>query len=66
MGDVTNLRQVRKRRQRSEQEREAAANRVIHGRRADDVRQQRRILERDETRLEAHRRERPGDNDPEP
>jgi hypothetical protein len=65
MGDITNLRQARKRKRRSEREREAAANRALHGRRADEIRQQWLIHERDEARLEAHRRVRSGDNDPE-
>ncbi len=64
MGGVTNLRQARKRKQRLEREREAAANRVTHGRRAEEVQQQRLTQERDETRLEAHRRVRSGANDP--
>ena len=64
MGDVTNLRQARKRKRRTEREREAAANRVIHGRPADDHLVQQSIRVREESRLEGHRRIRPHESDP--
>ena len=56
MGDVTNLRQARKRKRRTERESEAAGNRVIHGRPADDRLMQKSIRVREESRLEGHRR----------
>lgn len=36
MGEVVNLNQFRKKRQRAEAERQAAANRTLHGRRKSD------------------------------
>lgn len=64
MGDVTNLRQARKRKRRNEREREAAANRVIHGRPADDRLLQQSIRKREESRLEGHRRVHSHESDP--
>lgn len=59
MGEIVNLRQARKRKRRTERERDAAANRALHGRSAEDVLSQRLSKIRDHAHLEAHRRERP-------
>jgi hypothetical protein len=56
MGEVTNLRQARKRKRRSDRERDAAANRAMHGRRPDEVRRMELSRAREDQRLEGHRR----------
>ena len=56
MADFVNLRQVRKRKQRSEKEAAAAANRLRHGRFADEKKETASLRALAEERLEGHRR----------
>ena len=61
MADIVNLRQARKKKRRDDAERDAAANRVLHGRTAGEKSKTRldRVIEK--KRLDAHRRDvRPG------
>jgi hypothetical protein len=66
MADIVNLRQARKKKRRDDAEREAAANRLLHGRTSGEKSKTRlgRMLE--EKRLDAHRRDAPpeGSSDP--
>ncbi|GJD34610.1 DUF4169 family protein [Methylobacterium aerolatum] len=61
MGEIVNLRQVRKARARAEAETKAEENRIAFGRpkKAKTLQQKRKALE--ETRHEGHRLERPED-----
>ena len=65
MAEIVNLRQARKRKQRSEKERAADAKRLAHGRSAAETKQTRLTRNLDDQRLEAHRRQPPGDGDQE-
>lgn len=64
MAEILNLRQARKRRGRAEKERDAAANRAIHGRSAAEKAKERLGREIEERRLEVHRRDPSGPTDP--
>jgi hypothetical protein len=57
MTTVVNLRIARKRRQRAEKERAAAANRAVHGRTKAEKERQRLETERAATALDGHRLE---------
>ena len=59
MADIVNLRQARKKKRRDDAERDAAANRVLHGRPAGEKYKDRLGRELAEKRLEAHRRDAP-------
>ena len=59
MSDIVNLRQVRKRKRRAENERTADANRVRHGRPKGEKLETSRLNAMAEERLAAHRRDRP-------
>lgn len=63
MGDVVNLRTVRKRKSREQREREAEAARALHGR--TKAERQAETLRRDKALgfLEGHRRDKPEDAD---
>lgn len=61
MAEIVNLRQMRKRRQRAEKQREAEANRVSHGTSAKDRARTDRLRDIDDRRLDAHRRDEPED-----
>ncbi len=60
MGDVVNLRQARKQKARSEKERLAEQNRVLHGRSKADRNRDRLTSDRAEKFIAGHRREKPG------
>ena len=60
MGDVANLRQARKRRERAEREAAAEANRVRHGTPRALVERERLARDIEARRLEGNRREVPG------
>lgn len=63
MGDVVNLRTARKRKARSEREREAAGNRALHGRTKAETAVARAIGEKLTAHHDAHLREgRPTDD----
>ena len=64
MAEIVNLRQIRKRKQRSEKERATDENRRMHGRSAAEKTKTRLLLDIEERRLEAHRRERPDNGEP--
>ena len=53
MGEVVNLNQYRKKRERLERKKAAAANRVRFGRRKEDVKRSKRERERERTELDA-------------
>ena len=61
MAELVNLRQARKRKRRDDKRREAAANRVLHGRTAAERARSRLEQELGEKRLDEHRRDLPGD-----
>ncbi|CAN7656984.1 DUF4169 family protein [Mesorhizobium amorphae] len=63
MGDVVNLRQARKQKARSEKERLAEQNRVLHGRSKADRNRDRLTSDRAEKFVAGHRREKPGSRD---
>lgn len=64
MGDLVNLRTVRKRRQRAEKEVKAAENRALHGRSRADAASLRTMLASASARHEGHLREgRPEDGE---
>ena len=65
MPDIVNLRLARKRRRRAEKEHAAAENRAVYGRSADAVRHQEQVRALDRKRLEGHRRDPSGADDPE-
>lgn len=52
MGEVVNLNQYRKKRERLERKKTAAANRARFGRRKEDVKRAKRERERDRTELD--------------
>jgi hypothetical protein len=56
MAEIVNLRHSRKRKARAEKEREAAANRLAHGRPKVETTKTSLVRALDEKRLEAHRR----------
>ena len=64
MADIVNLRQVRKRKRRDENERTADENRRAHGRSATEKERTRLAKDLDDKRLDAHRRERPDGDEP--
>lgn len=57
MGDLINLRTARKRKLRAEKERQAAENRVLHGRSRADATIARSMLDTTAARHEGHRRD---------
>jgi hypothetical protein len=59
MADVINLRQIRKRKARLDKERDAAANRALHGRTKAEKQAGRAERLRAASTLDAHLRERP-------
>jgi len=59
MGEVVNLRMIRKRRQRAEKEQLAAENRQKHGRSRAERDRQRMVEEQTSRALDLHRREKP-------
>jgi hypothetical protein len=59
MGDLVNLRRIRKARDQVEAEAKAAQNRVIHGRTKAEREQARLQSEQDRRRLDALRRDEP-------
>ena len=61
MGDVVNLRQVRKQKARAEKEKLAGENRALHGRSKVEKDRERLIADKAETFVAGHRRERPED-----
>lgn len=63
MGDVVNLRQARKQKARSEKERRAERNRVLHGRSKADRDRDRLTSDKAEKFIAGHRREKPGSRD---
>ncbi len=62
MGDIVNLRQARKRKRRTDSEREAETSRLLHGRTRTEKQKTARLLEIEAKRLAAHRREAPPDD----
>ena len=64
MATIFNLRQARKRKRRDEKELSAEENCRTHGRSAAEKAHTRLAQSLDDKRLEAHRRERPGDGEP--
>ena len=63
MGDIVNLRRVRKRQANEAAEREAAANRLVHGRPKDERRRLKAEREAEAKRLDGHRLQPSGDGD---
>ena len=61
MGDVVNLRQVRKQKARAEKERQAGESRALHGRSKAEKSRDQLIADKAETFVAGHRRERPED-----
>lgn len=61
MGDVVNLRQVRKQKARAEKEKLAGENRALHGRSKAEKSRDHLIADKAETFVAGHRRERPED-----
>lgn len=57
MAEIVNLRQARKRKRRDERERDAAANRLLHGQTGGEKAKLRLSRALDEKRLEGHRRD---------
>ena len=57
MGEVINLRQVRKAKARAESEQKASVNRMQFGRRKEDKELLRKLDERAEKNLDGHQRE---------
>ncbi len=66
MADIVNLRQARKKKRRDDAERDAAANRVLHGRTAAEKSKNRLGREIEEKRLDAHRRDAPPESGSDP
>ncbi|MBA1139085.1 DUF4169 family protein [Mesorhizobium neociceri] len=63
MGEIVNLRQVRKQKARAEKERQAGENRALHGRSKAEKTRDRLISDKAENFVAGHRRERPEDQD---
>jgi hypothetical protein len=61
MGDVVNLRQVRKQKARAEKEKLAGENRALHGRSKAEKDRDRLTADKAESFVAGHRRERPED-----
>jgi hypothetical protein len=61
MGEVVNLRQVRKQKARTEKERLASENRALHGRSKAERERDRLTSEKAEKFVASHRREKPDD-----
>jgi hypothetical protein len=61
MADIVNLRQARKKKRRDDAARDAAANRLLHGRTAGEKSKNRLGKQIEEKRLDAHRRDAPPD-----
>lgn len=57
MAEIVNLRQVRKRKARSEKERQADQNRALHGRSKTERTRDLRLAQSTERFIEGHRRE---------
>ncbi len=55
MGEVVNLRHIRKRKAREEKEQRAAENRVLHGRSKAERKREQKLAELAESHLEGHR-----------
>ena len=63
MGEIVNLRRARKRQANEAAEREAAANRVVHGQPKDERRRLKAEREVEEKRLDGRRLQPSGDGD---
>ena len=63
MGEIVNLRQVRKPKARAEKEKLAGESRALHGRSKAEKDRDRLIADKAETFVAGHRRERPEDRD---
>jgi hypothetical protein len=61
MGEIVNLRQVRKQKTRAEKARLAGENRALHGRSKVDKNRDRLTSDKAESFVAGHRRERPED-----
>ncbi len=61
MADIINLRLARKQKARRDKDQQAAENRALHGRSKAEREKSRAEVEQIRTRVEAHRRETPGD-----
>ncbi|ESX10047.1 DUF4169 family protein [Mesorhizobium sp. M0179] len=61
MGEIVNLRQVRKQKVRTEKEKLAGENRALHGRSKAERTRDRLTLDKAEKFVAGHRRERPED-----
>ena len=61
MGEIVNLRSVRKQKARAEKEKLASENRALHGRSKAEKTRDRLISDKAETFVAGHRRERPED-----
>ena len=61
MGEIVNLRQVRKQKARADKERQAGENRALHGRSKAEKSRDQLIADKAETFVAGHRRERPED-----
>ena len=55
MGEVVNLRQIRKRKTREEKQQHAAENRALHGRSKAERKREQKLAELAENHLEGHR-----------
>ena len=66
MGDVVNLNQFRKQRERLERKKAAAANRAKFGRTKGDVTQGKKSRQRDKAKLDGKRRKETADTDDTP
>jgi hypothetical protein len=61
MGEIVNLRQVRKQKARAEKEKHAGENRALHGRSKAEKTRDRLTSDKAEKFVAGHRRERPED-----
>lgn len=61
MGDLVNLRQVRKLRKRRDSERQADTNRALHGRTREERKRDRLLADGAKARLDGHMRQESGD-----
>ena len=61
MGEIVNLRQVRKQKARAEKEKLAGENRALHGRSKAEKHRDQLTSDKAETLVAGHRRERPED-----
>jgi hypothetical protein len=64
MAEIVNLRQARKRKRRDDKERDAAANRALHGRTGGEKAKIRLERSLEQKRLDAHRRDGRSEDEP--